>query len=278
MKIDRMANESRTVVYDADIKVEAYHFQGIMQKFPNHFHDYYVIGFVESGSRYLTCLNKEYTIHPGDLMLFNPRDNHACEQIDGSPLDYRSLNIQPEAMMAAVREITGEAYLPVFAPQVAFRNELVPALKELHQIVMAEERDFRKEELYLLLLEQLLQEYSEPREALSPSPCSAEIERVCSYLEMHYAETIALDDLSALSGLSKFYLIRQFSKQRGISPYSYLETIRVDKAKKLLEQGVGPMEAAMLTGFSDQSHFSNFFKRLIGLTPKQYMNVFSDRS
>ncbi|MOA37899.1 HTH-type transcriptional activator RhaS [compost metagenome] len=94
---------------------------------------------------------------------------------------------------------------------------------------------------------------------------------------MHYAETIALDDLSALSGLSKFYLIRQFSKQKGISPYSYLETIRVDKAKKLLEQGVGPMEAAMLTGFSDQSHFSNFFKKLIGLTPKQYMNVFSDR-
>ncbi|MHA7964115.1 AraC family ligand binding domain-containing protein [Paenibacillus sp. CAU 1782] len=271
-----MANESRTVVYDADIKVEAYHFQGIMQKFPNHFHDYYVIGFVESGSRYLTCLNRDYTIHPGDLMLFNPRDNHACEQIDGSPLDYRSLNIQPEAMTEAVREITGQSYLPVFKPQVVFHNELVPILKDLHRIIMAGEQDFRKEELYLLLLEQLIQEYSEPREAMPSAPCSAEIEMVCSYLESHYTETIALDDLSALTGLSKYYLIRQFSKQKGISPYSYLETIRVDKAKKLLEQGVSPMEAAMGTGFSDQSHFSNFFKKFIGLTPKQYMNIFND--
>jgi len=34
------------------------------------------------------------------------------------------------------------------------------------------------------------------------------------------------------------------------------------------------MEVAFQTGFSDQSHFSNFFKKLIGLTPKQYMKIF----
>ena len=46
-----MEQETRTVKYDTELKVEAYSFKGIMQKFPNHFHDYYVIGFIESGER-----------------------------------------------------------------------------------------------------------------------------------------------------------------------------------------------------------------------------------
>jgi len=53
-----------------------------------------------------------------------------------------------------------------------------------------------------------------------------------------------------------------------------LETIRINKAKTLLENGVQPIEAAIQTGFSDQSHFSHFFMRLIGLTPGQYRAMF----
>jgi len=89
-------------------------------------------------------------------------------------------------------------------------------------------------------------------------------------------ENITLDDLCKLTGLSKYYLLRSFTKQKGIFPYSYLETIRIDKSKKMLEQGVLPIDVALQTGFTDQSHFSNFFKKFIGLTPKQYMNIFKD--
>lgn len=139
-----MKQEIRTVKYDAELKVEAYHFQGIMQKFPNHFHEYYVIGFIEKGQRFLSCKNKEYTIEPGDLLLFNPRDNHACEQIDGKTLDYRCINIQPEIMGKAVLEITGKEYLPCFIPQVVFHSELVTVLRELHQIIVEEEKILEK--------------------------------------------------------------------------------------------------------------------------------------
>ena len=48
-----MPDEQRTVCYDHDLHIEAYRLQGIVQKFPNHFHDYYVVGFVESGARRL---------------------------------------------------------------------------------------------------------------------------------------------------------------------------------------------------------------------------------
>ena len=45
--------ETRTIVYDEQLQIEAYQFVGIMQKFPNHFHDCYVVGFVEKGNRHL---------------------------------------------------------------------------------------------------------------------------------------------------------------------------------------------------------------------------------
>lgn len=271
-----MKQEIRTVKYDTDLNVESYHFQGIMQKFPNHFHEYYVIGFIEKGQRFLSCKNKEYTIEPGDLLLFNPRDNHTCEQIDGKTLDYRCINIKPETMSKAIFEITGKEYLPYFTPQVVFHSELVPVLREFHQMIMDEERDFRKEEIFFFLLEQLIEEYTEQTVSVENSEQSIQTRSICEFLENHYMENITLDDLCNLTGLSKYYLLRSFTRQKGISPYSYLETIRIDKSKKMLEQGILPIDVALQTGFTDQSHFSNFFKKFIGLTPKQYMNIFKD--
>jgi len=269
-----MNKESRTVVYDSELKIEAYHFAGIMQKFPNHFHDYYVIGFIESGRRYLSCKHKEYTIDPGDLLLFNPYDNHACEQVDADGLDYRCINIQPEIMQKVNLEITGNDDLPSFSPSVVVGSELVSLLKELHLMIMSIEQEFRKEELFFFLLQQLIEEYAQQQPIYPESEPSEQVTRVCEYLENNYMNSIALDDLSELTGLSKYYLLRCFTKQKGISPYSYLETIRISKAKKLLEQGMMPVDAALQTGFTDQSHFSNFFKKYIGLTPKQYKNMY----
>lgn len=48
-----MKKEIRTVVYDEELRLEAYRFEGIAKSFPNHFHEHYVIGFVEKGQRTL---------------------------------------------------------------------------------------------------------------------------------------------------------------------------------------------------------------------------------
>lgn len=271
-----MANEVRTVCFDTDLKIEAYRFEGIMQKFPNHFHDYYVIGFIENGQRYLLCKNKEYIINAGDITIFNPRDTHTCEHVDGKALDYRCINIQSDIMRQIVFEITGMEYLPRFTQAVLYRSDIAASLRELHLMILEKETDFKKEELFLFLIEQLIQEYSDTDSAQTVLEPVSEIKTACDYLESNYANTITLDDLSALTGISKYHFLRSFTKQKGISPYSYLETIRIGNAKKLLEQGIRPIEVAFQTGFSDQSHFTNFFKKLIGLTPKQYMRIFVD--
>lgn len=269
-----MKQEQRTVRFDETLGIEAYRFIGIMQKFPNHFHEYYVLGFIEDGNRYLSCRNKEYTIGSGDLILFNPMENHTCAQIDNRALDYRCLNVTPQVMQKTVCEITGSSYLPEFTTNVAYQSEQVFLLKELHQMLMKEQESFQKEEAFYFLIEQLLEHYTD-KKPLAPFEISTQIQTACDYMDKNFTESISLDDLSRIAGLNKYTLLRSFTRQRGVTPYQYLETIRVGYAKKLLEQGVPPIEAAGQSGFTDQSHFTRYFKNFIGLTPRQYQNIFA---
>lgn len=264
-----MKKETRTVVYDDELRIEAYRFEGIVQPFPNHFHEYYVIGFIEDGQRILSCRNQEYTIAKGDIVLFNPGDNHACVQSDDGTLDYRGFNITKEVMLNFAEEVTGRRELPGFSKNVIFDEEITSYLHPLHELVLKGSCEFGKEENLLLLISLLIQRYGQPFENCIPE-CRKEIEKVCVFMEQHFADRIYLDQICRYAGLSKSTLLRAFTKSKGITPYSYLENIRIGKAKKLLEQGVPPIEAAMQTGFSDQSHFTNYFNQFIGLSPGLY--------
>ena len=244
-----------------------------MQPFPNHFHEYYVIGFVEKGERRLSCKNQEYVIRKGNIVLFNPGDNHACVQNDEETLDYRGFNVAKHVMLDWAEEVTGKRELPGFSKNVIDDEEAACYLRPLHELVMKGSRDFGKEENLLLLLSLLIQQYGQPFENCIPE-CRDEIERACTFMEQHYAERIDLDQICRHAGLGKSALLRAFPKAKGVTPYSYLENIRIGRAKRLLEQGVPPIEAALQTGFSDQSHFTNYFNRFIGLTPGVYREIF----
>jgi AraC-like DNA-binding protein len=237
-----------------------------------------VIGFIEEGKRHLVCNNEEYLLNSGDIIIFNPQDPHACEQVDGRKLDYRCINIEPKVMREYVREVTGQAYLPRFSTHVLYQSELVSSLHDLHQLILEEQSDFSKEETLLLLLDQLLKDYADMEPPKAEQNVTLEIRQLCEYMDAHYMKNISLNELSGLSGISKYHLLRLFTRQKGISPYRYLETIRINQAKRLLEHGVLPIDVAAQTSFSDQSHFTNFFKKLIGLTPKQYLRIFNHGS
>lgn len=272
-----MDTSTRTIRFDEELQVEAYQFIGLAREFPNHFHDCYVIGLMETGQRLMLVNQQEYEIGPGDLLLFNPLDNHACEQTDGGGMDYRCLNIKPEVMAGVLAEVQGGVGTLKFAYPLARRSELAPGFRTLHEGIMNGADGLDKEELFLLFMQQLLDAHTEPagrpatREAVRP-----EVEEVCAYLERHYAERVSLDLLADLARLNKYTLLRVFTRCKGITPYRYLETIRVNKARELLEQGLEPAEVALLTGFSDQSHFTGYFSRFTGLPPKQYQSIFRE--
>lgn len=270
-----MKKEVRTVVCDDDLHIEAYRFEGIARPFPNHFHEYYVIGYVEDGERTLCCKNQEYTIAKGDVLLFNPGDSHACVQSGGGTLDYRGFNITREVFLDLAEEVTGRRELPGFSQNVIYDEEVTCCLRPLHELVMNGSDEFGKEEALMLLISLLIQQYGQPFARCVPE-CREEIEQACQIMERHYAERISLDQMCRCVGLSKSALLRAFTRSKGVTPYRYLENIRIGRAKQLLEQGVPPVEAALRTGFSDQSHFTNYFTRFIGLSPGTYRDIFKN--
>lgn len=263
----------KEAVYDAALRIEAYHFEGTAQPFPNHFHEYYVVGLMEAGERVLSCKNQTYRIAQGDLLLFNPGDSHACVQNGGGTLDYRAFNIPTEVMLDLAEEATGRRALPGFSRCAVPGGEAADCLRALHELVLQRSGGFGKEEKLLLLTALLIQAWGQPFERCVPE-CREELERACSFMERHYAERISLEQICRCAGLSKSALLRAFAREKGVTPYSYLENIRIARARSLLEQGVPPAEAALRTGFSDQSHFTNCFSRFIGLPPGVYRGIF----
>lgn len=266
---ETMKKEVRTICHDQELGLEAYRFEGIVQPFPNHFHSYYVIGFVEAGERQMSCRGREYTLLPGSIVLFHPGDNHACVQSDGGTFDYRGFNLPCQVMLDLAEEVTLKRELPGFSRNVIRDGELLCSLKALHELVMAGSGEFEKEELLLWSFARLMERYGQPF-ARSIPECREEVERACAFLREHYARRISLEEIGRWVGVSKSTLLRAFVRAKGVTPYRYLETVRVEEAKKLLEQGAAPAEAALGAGFSDQSHFTNFFRRFIGLTPGAY--------
>lgn len=271
-----MKKEIRTICYDEELHLEAYRLEGIVQPFPNHFHEYYVIGFIENGERCLSCKNKEYTLHKNDIVLFNPRDNHSCYQTDGATLDYRGINISKETMLYLAQEVTSNDFSPHFTRNVVYDEELTCYLRPLHQMIMDGSNEFEKEENLLLMVSLLLDRYSQPFENCIIE-YRKELEDTCEFIQQHFAEHIYLEQLCKCAGLSKSALLRAFTKSKGVTPYRYLQTIRINEARKLLEKGVPPMEAAIQTGFADQSHFTNFFTMFIGLAPGVYREIFLNK-
>lgn len=262
-------------MFDDELNIEAYRFEGIVQPFPNHFHDYYVIGLVESGKRRLLCNNREFTLSSGDMLLLDPFDSHGCEQSDGGVLDYRALNIDRERMSELALEITNSAELPGFSEKVISNEELSVCFLRLHEMIMSGCTEFAKEEALLILISELIRLFGKPYlECISNY--TAPVERACRFMDEHYSEHITLTQLCEYSGLSRSTLLRSFTKTRGITPYRYLQTIRIEKAKELMKQGAKPIDAALMTGFSDQSHFTNFFGTFIGLPPSSYSRIFGN--
>ena len=216
-----MKKETRTVAYDDELRIEAYRFEGIVQPFPSHFHEYHVIGFVEKGARGLSCRDREYTIERGSILFFHPGDRHACVQSDGGTFDYRGFNIPREIMRDLAEEVTGRRELPGFSENVLYDEEAACRLRALHEMVMKGTGEFGKEEALLFLLAYLIRNYRQSFGSCIPE-CGQEIERACGYMREHFTERIYLDQICRCAGLSKSTLLRAFTKEKGVTPHRYL--------------------------------------------------------
>lgn len=127
--------------------------------------------------------------------------------------------------------------------------------------------ELERESNLLLFIAELLPHTSYPSlQGTEP----AAVALVKDYLRNHLYARVTLGNLSQVTGLSRYHLLRAFKQAVGITPHGFLTSLRIGQARKLLRNQVSVKEVARLCGFADQAHLARLFKRYTGVTPSQY--------
>ena len=97
------------------------------------------------------------------------------------------------------------------------------------------------------------------------------IHKACLYIKENYMNKITLEDVAEVSKVTPNYLSKIFKESMGRTFSTYLNQVRIEHSKKLLEIEDMPLEeVAVKSGFADQSYFTKVFKKLMGTSPKKY--------
>lgn len=271
-----MSKEIRKATYDNKLNIEVLSFCNIEQSFSKHFHDYYVIGYVKKGNRNMICNEKKYLLKGGELLLLNPNDYHECSSNKEEIFEYTAIHITKEEIDKLSYEMFGIKKDVVFTKNVIYDFSMTEEFEEMVTILFNEANSLKKEELFYLIIRDLLENYADFKES-KRNISKLKVNEICDFIKKNYKENLTLEELSKIAGISKYHFIRLFTKEVGITPYKYLELTRINEAKKMLQNGAPIIEVAIRNGFSDQSHFTNLFKKTIGITPKQYQVIFEER-
>ncbi len=260
---------------DEQLDLEFYQAVCIKDGFPVHMHEYFVICFIESGLQSFRHRRTKHLTPPGGLILLNPGDDHTGEPVDKNGFEYRALYPTEKHMKKVVLDLTEkDNSMPIFSKLRVDDPGIAKAVKELHISLINETSPIEREYNFLSVLAKLISDYTEIRpKVFKIAREKSVVKKVSDYIHDNISEKITLTELSEYAGLSRYYLLRIFRNETGMPPHSYLESLRISKAKKLIETNLPLVQVAMELGFSDQSHFSNSFKRFTGITPRQYLNA-----
>ncbi len=136
------------------------------------------------------------------------------------------------------------------------------------------ENDFYCMSILYSILHELKKENSKSTENLSVDP---RIKRAKSKIEKNFGDiNLSVSTLARDAGMSEVYFRKQFTKFYGMPPVSYIKKTRIENSKALLRTGYyNVSETATKCGFDSISYFSYEFHRIVGVTPKKYIDRFS---
>ncbi len=218
-----------------------------------HSHPFTELFYVLNGTGTFQTETQTFCIAADDLILINPHVMHTEFSNGDAALEYVVLGFEGIAF-----ETDGHAPITCLCKNV---KTIRPACLFYTRSLIQELHD-RKEnyvEMSQNLLENLLylirREIRVTPEAVSVGKTSQECRMIEQYINAHYAETITLDTLSALTFHSKYYIAHAFTKYKGISPINYLITRRIEEAKSLLEHTDFPVaKIAQAVGIPSGNH------------------------
>ncbi len=225
-------------------------------------HEQTELQYVLSGRVDMELNGEKVSALPGDLLVINPGVVHR-EFSDGTPTEKLVLSLDIHGFSDAAPVICSKVSGDVFVGRLA--EELMRELreKELCYRVLCQS-------IVMRLTVYLLRNHAETEQHLYSAGKPDRIKAVSKYIDKHYMEPMSNKTLAQLVHVSESRFIHLFKEEMGMSPLKYINTVRLNKAKHLLEDGeCSVMEVAALVGFSDYNHFGRMFRESFGCTPVQ---------
>jgi AraC-like DNA-binding protein len=229
----------------------------------------YVIGMVLAGGMEVRRGAERHRFAPGDLCAWDPSARHAGRPWRSASWEARLIVLELPAVEDVVRDPEGAGGDVAFAaPRVRDRG-LGRRFLELHAALERPAWQFERETL--------LHEWLSALAGGAPVPAAPRaarrdpaLRRACELLGDDLARNVTLTEVAAAAGASRHRLTRLFRAAYGLPPHRFQLAQRVRAARRLLERGATPAEAAQQTGFFDQSHLHRHFTRTLGITPGAY--------
>ncbi|WP_163580914.1 AraC family transcriptional regulator [Gracilibacillus saliphilus] len=255
------------------------------RELPNHFHDWYEIVYVYSGTGSFFIEGSIYQMKKGDLFTLPGNSIHYSIPDSSNPVTSTAIFFNP--VLVQNRNLGDTfSFLDIFEKSVRFNHyqhelnhsdqqKMEDILERMYTETSEKEYGYRHSILNYL---QLLLIYfnrtillKRNHHKTSNSYVQRWLEEVFAFIENHYTEDITLTDLSLHANVSIAHLSRVFKQMTGLNISEYIVTKRILLAKDiLLKTEENNANIASQCGFESLPHFYRTFRKYIGMTPSQY--------
>jgi len=242
-----------------------------------HAHATLSLGAVDDGQSVFTRDNQRQRLTRGDVVLIPAGVVHSCNPEKDDRWSYQMLYLDESWIRGVVGEMgmLDAAVLTQLPPAMAPR-QIHSRLTRLNACLFSGAANEDKETALLVFAGELFGSQN-LRSRAAPKPDRERLRDVQVLIAARCTETLTLDELAAVAGLSRYHFVRAFSRSFGMTPHAWQIDQRIQRARGLLDQGMGLADTALQLGFADQSHFQRAFKQRVAATPGEYQrNLLQD--
>ncbi|MGW7330088.1 AraC family transcriptional regulator [Streptomyces sp. NPDC054840] len=242
----------------------------VRHTFPRHAHDGYVIAAVTGGIEEIGLPGHVLRAGPGSVVLINPEVPHSARAGVPEGWAYATLYPSRELITEVAEEIGTLRGTPGFTDDLISDARGSQAITEVHRAAEAGNA-LAADTLLRGVVARMLTRHAGPLPARAVRGAGgADAAAARAVLQERMADPPSLVQLAAELGTSPFALLRAFRERYGMPPHTWLTDARVRQARRLLDAGTAPAEAAVTVGFTDQPHLNRHFTRIVGVPPGAY--------
>ena len=154
------------------------------------------------------------------------------------------------------------------------QNQLQTRIEEMEKILKIDEHASLKSSFNYL--ERVAHQLFSLKKADGQDRASKVIERICHYIENHLDEDLSLVRLAEIHYFNPSYLSHFFKQEQGVNVSEYIDRCRIRMARELLSKSdLKVREVSEKVGYHTAHSFTRFFKKMTGMTPKEYRDSLS---